>query len=400
MKLIYSYSRLSLYESCPYRFYQKYVLGKQEPETEPMITGKIVHEAIETMVKNVTPIDLAIDKAMAPWEAHPEGSRVNRQDVFWMTKRGNQRVADYLPDKKLELHLTASALDDPFVESTVQGYIDIMDSRKLGDWKTGRLKANPMQVKLYLWLAHENGFQLDKGFLYDLRFGKNDLEMDNTPEVREEARTWAADLISEIDQKLIDMNDGDSVDSVFPAKCGSACQYCSFVKTCTAFTQQYAAKPKTLAEIKSSSLPTEEKIKLLEELAVNGKIEDDLTVEKPQDAKDAEQAAREIVRLEALLKVLKSNLKEFVEKNGDVVVDNKKFTLIESSSWQWSAEGIERFLAEIKSDELNPYEYLSISATDLKKIKKKADIDDASIAKFASTKKSKMFKMVSAEEPA
>ena len=51
--MIFSFSRLSLYEICPYRFYKKYIQGYEEPTTYPLALGKGVHKAIEDKVNRV-----------------------------------------------------------------------------------------------------------------------------------------------------------------------------------------------------------------------------------------------------------------------------------------------------------------------------------------------------------
>ena len=45
--MIFSFSRLNLYKTCPYRFFKKYIEGYEEPITYPLALGKGVHKAIE-----------------------------------------------------------------------------------------------------------------------------------------------------------------------------------------------------------------------------------------------------------------------------------------------------------------------------------------------------------------
>ena len=55
--MLYSFSRLSLYETCPYRFYQKYILGKDDVVTKPLALGKAVHKAIELKIDGASEDD-------------------------------------------------------------------------------------------------------------------------------------------------------------------------------------------------------------------------------------------------------------------------------------------------------------------------------------------------------
>jgi CRISPR/Cas system-associated exonuclease Cas4 (RecB family) len=50
MMNIFSFSRLNLYETCPRRFYLKYVEGMEEPPTEAAELGKAVHRYIELVL--------------------------------------------------------------------------------------------------------------------------------------------------------------------------------------------------------------------------------------------------------------------------------------------------------------------------------------------------------------
>lgn len=50
----YSVSRILKYEQCPRQYYAKYVLGLEEPKTEPLDTGSAIHEWIEVETKKGT----------------------------------------------------------------------------------------------------------------------------------------------------------------------------------------------------------------------------------------------------------------------------------------------------------------------------------------------------------
>lgn len=86
--MLYSYSRLSLYETCPYRFYQKYILGKDEPVTKPLALGKAVHKAIELKINGVSEHE-AIIEAIIESDFHPE---VTYEEIASLMQRAQKSV--------------------------------------------------------------------------------------------------------------------------------------------------------------------------------------------------------------------------------------------------------------------------------------------------------------------
>ena len=69
--MIFSFSRLSLYEICPYRFYKKYIQGYEESTTYPWAVGKGVYKAIEDKANGVGHTE-AVLNGMIEADFHPE----------------------------------------------------------------------------------------------------------------------------------------------------------------------------------------------------------------------------------------------------------------------------------------------------------------------------------------
>ena len=78
--MIFSFSRLSLYETCPYRFYKKYIQGYEEPTTYPLALGKGVHKAIEDKIKGVSHSE-AVLNGMIEADFHPEVTMEELSDL-------------------------------------------------------------------------------------------------------------------------------------------------------------------------------------------------------------------------------------------------------------------------------------------------------------------------------
>jgi len=221
---IFSFSRLSLYEKCPYRFYLKYVLDRPEPVTKPLALGKAVHKAIELLMQGADEEE-AVIAALIECNFHPQ---VTRDEVVSL-----MRSAPVL-EGKAEAHFELPLA--PASELKLQGYIDLLQTGGFFDWKTSRRVYGPMdtmQLPLYAWAAMEmENLDLVRGTLYFLRFRQPMSHLFTKTEA-EAARVWAYHLAREIAEKVdIYGTFSDMADTLFPARSGSHCRYCPFAAEC------------------------------------------------------------------------------------------------------------------------------------------------------------------------
>lgn len=224
----FSYSRLSLYEICNLRFYYKYVLGIDEPDTKPLALGKATHKALESIISKGSVIEEAIKEGFIECGFHEE---VTYDEI--------RQLVENAPLKKLkgetELYFRIPLFD--YDDSPViQGYIDLVDGNKIIDfktnWKTYDVMANH-QVGLYAWAIHKiKGYSQVHGSLYFLRFRKESSFV-FTEEEMNQAANWARNLVDEIRFKL-DVLDiyPDKVNELFPYNPSSFCSHCPFVLDC------------------------------------------------------------------------------------------------------------------------------------------------------------------------
>ncbi len=84
----------------------------------------------------------------------------------------------------------------------------------------------------------------------------------------------------------------------------------------------------------------------------------------------AVEMANEILRLEAVLKTMKDQLKRFVEENGELVVGDTVWKFQESISWDFESNKIKDFMKSLIIDgyTTNPYEIISFSKPKLDKL--------------------------------
>lgn len=84
---------------------------------------------------------------------------------------------------------------------------------------------------------------------------------------------------------------------------------------------------------------------------------------------DAKELAQEVDRYEAALKLMKAKLKAFVELQGPVEANEKVWDFQPSSSWSFAPDQLKVLAGMIAFDKKNPFEYLTLSATSIKKLK-------------------------------
>lgn len=233
---VFSYSRLKLFEECPFRWYLKYVEKTEEEEALPLMLGKAVHKAIEEKLIGKSDKDALIE-GWKEVEYYPF-DLIEYEALF---RRANVvRGSGTDSDVDVEYHFTLPL--DGTNSPKVQGYIDlvrqIFGSYEFTDWKTNRVKYEPtdnMQLALYAW-AVSKIYNVPEvtGTLFFLRFYKDNAKTKTFSEIEMEyARKWAFQLAKEINTSL----EGFFValqpfESCFPATPNSGCANCPFADKC------------------------------------------------------------------------------------------------------------------------------------------------------------------------
>lgn len=224
---VFSFSRLNLYETCPYRFYKKYVEGYEEPTTYPLALGKGVHKAIEDRMKGFTHED-AVLNGLIEAEFHEE---VTKEELSWLTANAPIHRMSGEVERYFKIPL-ADEEDAPMI----QGFIDVSSPTHIVDWKTNRVPydvRDNQQVALYSWaISQLEGSDNVYGELFFLRFKRSSGYRYNSQEM-EEARKWAYNLAKEIQGKLELLKTMPELkEELFPAKVSRFCSHCPFSVEC------------------------------------------------------------------------------------------------------------------------------------------------------------------------
>lgn len=226
----FSFSRLSLYETCPYRFYQKYVEGFEEPITYPLALGKAVHKAIEDKMNGASH-DEAITNGIIEVDFHPDVTKNELSSLVWKAPiKGKNKIVG-----ETEVYFKIPLSDEENAPK-IQGFIDVVGGNFIYDWKTNRIPYDVRdnhQISLYSWAMKEKrGLTEVYGTLYFLRFRRSSSYRFSANEM-EESRKWAYGLAKEIQGKLEMVKAMPYLkEELFPATPRSFCSHCPFVVGC------------------------------------------------------------------------------------------------------------------------------------------------------------------------
>lgn len=145
-----SYSFISTYINCPWMAHGKYIQKIKEPQSEAMLHGNAVHKALEEFVAH----DVPLRQEYKQWE--PMAASIRRQ-------RDNGAIIE--TEKKLGVRANLAA--SGFFELGVygRGVVDVLTrkgrSAWIGDWKTGKVKENDLQTKIFAAFVFTNYPEVD-----------------------------------------------------------------------------------------------------------------------------------------------------------------------------------------------------------------------------------------------
>lgn len=224
---VFSFSRLNLYKTCPYRFYKKYIEGFEEPVTYPLALGKGVHKAIEQKL-NGSSHEQAVLSGVIEADFHEE---VTKEEISRLTKN----APIHQVSGKIETYFKIP-LSDEEDSPMVQGFIDVSSPKHIIDWKTNRIPYNVRgnhQIGVYSWaISQLTGSKNIYGELYFLRFKRSSGYLYNIQDM-EEARKWAYETAKEIQGKLALAEAMQELkDDLFPAKTSRFCSHCPVAVEC------------------------------------------------------------------------------------------------------------------------------------------------------------------------
>ncbi len=194
-----SYSQLNAYETCPKKYYYKYIEGFQTVTTKEMLEGKKTHQAIaESLLNNNL-------------EAVPEKSRYIIEKYFLPN--------DFKVEQEINHELFLYK-----IKAIIDIYATNGNTCYILDWKRNILPESDNQLKLYALVLKELHpeiknficwfFCTESGFYKRYFYTEEDLE--------------------EFENELYSLIEKIENDNNFEENIGSHCGYCSFADKCLA----------------------------------------------------------------------------------------------------------------------------------------------------------------------
>lgn len=242
----FSFSRLQLYATCPYRFYLKYILNKADKVGVPALLGKATHTAIQTILElyqseeNIDGYSCINEAVLVGMMEVGFAQGVKSNQVEYLLKRAPIFGFSELKKKQVKAEIGFSLPFSPFdSEIRLRGFIDYYDGLKIIDWKTNHKSFNAtsnFQLAIYAWAIMEiYDLSVVSAELYFLRFGYAS-KVTYTRKSVSVAISWAENLAYKINSILEQAKDygleAEEIGSCFPANSNPNCSHCPFTIEC------------------------------------------------------------------------------------------------------------------------------------------------------------------------
>ncbi|MGB9886469.1 MAG: RecB family exonuclease [Moorellales bacterium] len=321
-----SYSRLEKFETCPYSFYLRYLVGIPEPPNRYMQLGRLAHELIHVALTDGESAESAVERLRSRYGLLEEK---DFQDAVGMA---NRFLREYRPEGWYKSEYETK---DPVAGVPFHAVFDLVEKRDgtlvITDFKTEWEPYNPSekrQLPLYAWLAARH-FKASRVLVrlwflrYSPRSGKNPVREEVIPpEVVKEALDWVSRTVAAI-------REAEELPGAlgFPPRPGKACTYCG---------SAYA-------------------LRCLEETLAAGEYDGDPAFR-----------AGVVLRLERVLEDLKERLKEDVRASGPVEVGGVYFDFYPRSVWRF--EDVQGLVGALASAGEDPWKVLKVDGWELRRL--------------------------------
>lgn len=339
----YSYSKLSEFEACPYRYHQKRNLKKKEPESDLLLVGKTCHDIIEKYCRYLKDSGQNTDFEKVPGIIESCCAELNRPDLEEeITAIISQFAQSFIlhdtfrdAEYKFGLNRELNSVGWPQASAEwnrtfLVGVIDRIDilsseSLKITDYKSGwSTDTDRFQLQLYA-LALSRLFPKAQNFEIELdfiRFGIQktfSLHLDDIIKAKKKVFKLVKEIESTTD---------------WQPRVGNNCHYCGFINICPSLKA-------TMDNPLSSEIFTEEQ--------ANG-------------------AAEKLLLLESQLGFTRKALQQWVKASGPLVHSGFNFGYQVKQSDEITA--ISELVEALKTLDGKLDFYLSVSAANKKKLSK------------------------------
>lgn len=345
--MAYSYSKLSEFEACPYRYHQKRNLKIKEPESDLLLVGKTCHDIIETYCRHLKDSNQKTDFEKVPEIIESCCAQLNRPDLEEeITGIMNQFAKSFMlhdtfqeAEYKFGLDRELNALNSEggwpqtsteWDRAFLIGVIDRIDklgaeSLKITDYKSGwSTDVDKFQPQLYA-LALSRLFPEAQNFEIELDFIRFGIQKTFSPHLED---------IIKVKKKLFKLVEEIESTTEWEPRVGNNCHYCGFINICPALKA-------TLDNPLSGEIFTGEQ---------------------------AKGAAEKLLLLEAQLGFTRNALQLWVKANGPLIHSGFNFGYQVKQSDEITA--VSELVEALKKLDGKLDSYLSVSAANKKKLSK------------------------------
>lgn len=156
----FSYSKLKNFETCPKRHYHIDFLAKDhplkisEPENEELVAGKMIHDLLAQRIERGTPIPEFHAHVLEPWAQRVLNGHKNAAAYRQATgasifvERQYAIDKDFAPTPWFEKDAKIAGKKPPWYRGIADVLIVNGDVALYRDWKTGKIKDDPVQLAL------------------------------------------------------------------------------------------------------------------------------------------------------------------------------------------------------------------------------------------------------------
>ena len=339
---IHSYSRINLYETCPYLYKCVYIDRKKGGTNPIMLIGRVAHEAVS--LYNKACIDNKISNDHENWEKYYwqalKKENINTQYHEDIKKLFKAYVDAHEIDlesvigaeEKIAINRNYELVDWLSDDVWIRGIIDYLQIEgticKITDYKMGyAMKSDPYQMKFYGWLIKKLYPQVT-----DVQIEINHIRYEYV-----ETFTMTERDIEEFEKSVLNRLEHIEEQTKFEPNIGIQCSYCPMWFCCPSMKHE------------------------------------DEALKMPKDPKEAEQIALKLEKYSKLALELKKILKEYCDKAGKLEAGGAVYDFKISTTYAFDA--LDDLYIELDKLGINLMEYVNIDNRKLKGLMKTDSID-------------------------
>lgn len=349
---IHSYSRINLYETCPYLYKCAYIDRKKGGTNPIMLIGRVAHEAIN--LYNRACINKEIPNDHENWEKYYwealKKENINTQyheDIKTLFKSyvdSNEidRESVIGAEEKIAINRNYEQVDWLAEDVWIRAIIDYLQIQgticKITDYKMGyAMKSDPFQMKFYGWIIKKLYPQIT-----DIQIEINHVRYEYS-----ETLTMTESEVEEFGKNVLNRIEHIEEQKKFEPNIGIQCSYCPMWYCCPAMKHENEA------------------------------------LKMPKDPKEAEQIALKLEKYTKLALELKKILKEYCDKAGELEAGGAVYGFKVSTTYAFDA--LDDLYIELDKLGINLMEYVNVDNRKLKGLMKTGSIE--SIVKTLAKKK-------------